>query len=367
MPVEYQRIAAVLEQRIENEYEAAMEGESTRKKGMSWSKLTKGSRQLEDACQKIWVKLFRQSSHLEFPDRTRTWRKAALRSWVDEQSGEAPGKMMTTDDEEGSTWPSWLHYIDPHVQSRLAAFKLRDLLPRAAWEQLEADGLSDFGPVEAMWERINKHLNTSSDDVESAMLAALFEHSMVGYVDALLLARMLRMRISEKMVEKFQASADDMVVGTLSGVLSFNEMDTVFGIMEKPGSIGEEKPDSIDEESNESTKEAKQLISKLPKKLCPAQRKWITREALLLEKAAFASKANVDAVATNFEDEVEARKVLLSLPEIGPIALATALFLAKYDKTSPTYRTAWSSLYAGDVSPIAPYTSPQSNRLLTEC
>ena len=123
---------------------------NTRKKGMSWSKLTQGSRQLEDACQKIWVKLFRQSSQLEFPDRTRTWRKAALRSWVDEQSGAAPGKMMATDDEEGSQWPSWLHTIDPRVQSRLAAFKLRDLLPRAAWEQLEADGLSDFGNRQRM-------------------------------------------------------------------------------------------------------------------------------------------------------------------------------------------------------------------------
>ena len=57
-------------------------------------------------------------------------------------------------------------------------------------------------------------------------------------------------------------------------------------------------------------------------------------------------------MAVGLEEDAEPCEVLegLTTPELNALALATTLFLAKYDKTSPTYNTTWASLYAGAMN-----------------
>ena len=78
-----------------------------------------------------------------------------------------------------------------------------------------------------------------------------------------------------------------------------------------------------------------------------------TREAALLQVAnEMARAALLERAAMSEDPEVEAEVMLEMLVKwpskqgIRALALATALFLAKYDKSSPTFRSPWSSLYA---------------------
>ena len=92
-------------------------------------------------------------------------------------------------------------------------------------------------------------------------------------------------------------------------------------------------------------------ISKFPPSLTTTAglKDTTTKEAKLLSCATKVSERAVEHVMASLPDpEVEASVVLSKLTPVGlrALALATALFLAKYDHTSPTYRTSWSSLYA---------------------
>ena len=68
----------------------------------------------------------------------------------------------------------------------------RELLPSEEWQQLEDFGIADYMEVKALWARTVAYLAPDGGDPR---LAALFEYSMVGLLDAQLLARVLRERV----------------------------------------------------------------------------------------------------------------------------------------------------------------------------
>ena len=258
----------------------------------------------------------------------------------------------------GPQWPSWLPQMDHSLKEMLSSCNLKDLLPSSAWEELKAAGVVEFAPVESLWQQVLALVNAPGEDVASSMLASLLEYNMVGYVDSMLLARKLRYRITEAAATKFNSSPNDMVVGTLSSILSLEEQDTILGIMEKSGTIGaqvkleEPEEEGHDGELGENKKStARSPLLSGAKHLCSEEglKHDICKEATVLSTSMRIAEAAVDAVADKFDEEVDARVVLHALPMDGlcATALSSRLFLAKYDKNSPTYRSVFTSLYAG--------------------
>ena len=167
-----------------------------------------------------------------------------------------------------------------------------------------------------------------------------FQYYMVGLVDSQLLARVLRRRV------KAPDDPSQVVVGMVSGVLRLDPHDTLLGIMAKSGCVGKQLWKG----------EAKaKFISPFPGKLAVpinGLELKLTNEAALLEECERVGQGAVDDAAKALPEEVVASEILgkLTGPGLKAEAFATLVFLAKYDSKALTYRTQWSSLYAGELA-----------------
>ena len=135
----------------------------------------------------------------------------------------------------------WLPTLDTGMLQELVQADFKQLLPVATWEMLEEKyELVEFDEVEQLWNKAATTLRrglaseATERDKESAQL---LQYSMVSLVDSQLLAAALRTRASAKTGEDLE-SLQEIVVGTVGGILSLEEHDTILGIMPKTGCIG---------------------------------------------------------------------------------------------------------------------------------
>ena len=362
-------IAATMRAHIESEYRRTSglteDGSNLgSSKSTPWFKLAQDDRSLAAASADIWRKLPTSSEgkvQFEVPSTLRERRLRAVEEWRVAASKETstrddasmaatpqgappappapPPSVMMPRVEAAPPRLDWLPKLEASVMGTLGRTPFAELLPLDSWERLESLGLTDFDPLDKMWQQTSAGLDSSCTSPQELSLAKLFQYYLVCLVDSQLLARVLRRRVQDP-------DPSQVVVGVVSGVLSLDPHDTLLGIMEKSGSVGKQiwKGES-----------KKKYISAFPAKLAVpigGEELKLTREAALLEECERVGQGAVDDAARDLPEEVEASVFLVKLTNTGlkAEALATLVFLAKYNSQAPTYRTRWSSLYAGELT-----------------
>ena len=368
-------VVATMHAHIESEYRRTCgftEGAGGSKIGSNkptpWLTLAKGDASLAAACGVTWRSIFSKRPEVTFevPSTRRSRQLRAVEEWAAKETSssvvaslvvaslEKPrnvatpqGVMPQGETLRGPLRFAWLPKLDVNVMGMLCRTPFTDLLPKASWESLQALGITEFGPVEAMWQDITICLESGlAGDCTSAPveLAMLFQYYMVGLVDAQLLVRVLRRRVVAP------HDPTEAVVGMVCGILSLDSHDTILGIMAKSGCVGKQ----LWKEESKAM-----FISPFPTKLATTTgvELKITNEAALLEQCEKVGQGAVDVAAEALPGEVEAGEVVSKLTEPGlkADALATLLCIAKYNCGARTYRTQWASLYAGEL-PILVHT-----------